>query len=83
MVEDPHTTDGSSTVATREELQTRSRDVTWYVKTLSNVPEPAREVFEEYSKIPPEKIHDHVYQVVRQGTPYHCCFHNMCLINEE
>ena len=57
-------TDGSSTVASNEELLTRSRDVAWYVKDLNNIPDKAREVLEKYSKVPPEKVHDHIYQTV-------------------
>ena len=65
MAEEPATTDGASTVATKEELQARSRDVAWYVKELSDIPEAAREVLEKYSNIPSEQVHNHVYQVVR------------------
>ena len=65
MAEEHATTDGASTVVTKDELQARSRDVAWYAKELSNVPEAAREVLESYSNIPAEKVHDHVYQVVR------------------
>lgn len=71
MAEEPTTTDGASTVATTEELQARSRDVVWYVKELSDIPEAAREVLENYSNIPTEQVHDHVYQVVRFFKPSH------------
>lgn len=55
--------DGASTVVSEEDLISRSRDVKWYVKDLPEIPKEAREVFEQYSKIAPKKVQDHVYQV--------------------
>lgn len=56
--------DDSSAIATDEELRSRSREVDWYNKELDSVPDAAREVLEKYSKIPPEKVKDHVYAIV-------------------
>lgn len=56
--------DGASTIATDEDIGSRSRNVAWYVKDLTTIPDPAREVFEGYSGIPSEKVHHHVYEVV-------------------
>lgn len=57
--------DGASTIASDEDIGSRSRNVAWYVKDLTNIPDAAREVLEGYSGIPSDKVHDHVYQVVR------------------
>lgn len=56
--------DDSSAIATKEELQGRSRDVSWYNADLDDVPQLAQELLEKYSKIPPEKVKDHVYAIV-------------------
>ena len=66
-------TDESSTVATNEDLEKRSRSVNWYVAELKDIPETSREVFEEYSKIPVEKVADHVFQVVRPSAGLILC----------
>ena len=67
MTAQTHKTDGSSTVATEDQLGSRSRDVAWYSKDISEIPEAAREVLEKYSKVPPEEVKDHVTKVVRPG----------------
>ena len=41
------------------------RQLSWYEPELAQVKEPARTILAEYSKIPEEKIIDHVKQVVR------------------
>lgn len=42
-----------------------NRQLSWYEPELAQVKEPARTILAEYSKIPEEKIIDHVKQVVR------------------
>ena len=64
MTTQTHKTDGSSVVATENQLGSRSRDVAWYSKDISEIPEAAREVLEKYSKVPPEEVKDHVTKVV-------------------
>ncbi len=56
--------DGASTVATEEQIGSRSRNVKWYSRELAEVPDAIRVVFEQYSNISPEKVHDHIYDVV-------------------
>lgn len=55
---------GSTKWGVSDSALSGSRDVAWYVKELKDIPDAAREVLEGYSKIPPEKVHDHIYQVV-------------------
>lgn len=39
------------------------RNVAWYQASLTRVPDIARQIFREYSKIPDEKVLDHIYQI--------------------
>ena len=64
MASQTNKTDGSSVVATQDQLGSRSRDVAWYSKDISEIPEAAREVLEKYSKVPAENVKDHVTKVV-------------------
>jgi hypothetical protein len=57
--------DQSSTIASAEAIGSRSRDVGWYLKDLSDVKPSARDLLENYSKIPPEDVVKHVYEIVR------------------
>lgn len=57
--------DESSTIASVEELQSRSRNVNWYKPKLEEVPQAFREVLEQYSGIPPDQVQSHVFDVVR------------------
>ena len=41
-----------------------NRQFSWYEPELTEVKEPARTILAEYSKIPEEKIIDHVKEVV-------------------
>jgi len=56
--------DAHSSVATKEQLDSRSRDVEWYEKDLEKVPDAARDVLERYSKIPSDRLREHVYAIV-------------------
>ena len=40
-----------------------SKNVEWYQATLDQVPETARQIFRDYSKIPDDDIVDHIYRV--------------------
>ena len=68
MAETEPIEDGASTVATQEQIGSRSRNVKWYSKELTDIPDDIRVVLEQYSNIPPEKVHDHIYDVVSGGT---------------
>lgn len=39
------------------------KNVDWYQAALSRVPSTAKEIFREYSKIPDEKILEHIHTV--------------------
>jgi len=56
--------DQSSAVATQDELSSRSREVAWYQDDLEEVPPTARKLLEQYSKIPREKVKEHVLAIV-------------------
>ena len=64
MLNETREVDGASTVAGHEELQSRSRDVNWYVKDLPELPPATQELFEKYSGIPADKVKKHVYDIV-------------------
>ncbi|PYH42868.1 class I SAM-dependent methyltransferase [Aspergillus saccharolyticus JOP 1030-1] len=53
-----------------------AEEYSWYERDLAQVQEPARTLLAEYSKIPEEKIIDHVKEVVRDRAfavfPYPC-----------
>ncbi|KAK4646999.1 uncharacterized protein QC761_0024760 [Podospora bellae-mahoneyi] len=51
------------------------RNVAWYQATLNRVPDTALQIFREYSKIPDEKILDHIHTIRDQAweiLPYPC-----------
>jgi hypothetical protein len=51
-------------------IQERSKDVPWYNPDIGNrLGDSARELLENYSKIPASEVEDHVYKIV-------CCQHN-------
>lgn len=50
-----------------------NRQFSWYESDLAKVKEPARTILVEYSKIPEEKIIDHVKEVV--GRALLCLIH--------
>ena len=56
--------DDSSAVATSDQISERSRDVAWYHPQLTEVPPAAREILEQYSKIPASDIEKHVFDIV-------------------
>lgn len=43
------------------------RNVAWYQATLNRVPDTALQIFREYSKIPDEKILDHIHTIRDQA----------------
>jgi ABC-type sugar transport system substrate-binding protein len=40
-----------------------SKNVEWYQATLDQVPQTAKEIFRDYSKIPEDEVLDHIYRV--------------------
>ncbi len=42
-----------------------SKDVPWYLKELANLSPACRELFENYSHVPPEEVNSHIYELVR------------------
>lgn len=50
----------------------RSKDVSWYLQNLTddNITAPFRQLLEEYSHIPQERVKEHILQVVRDS-PHH------------
>ena len=61
--------DNASSVATDEQMNSRSRDVEWYQKELKRMPEAMQELLVEYSKIPSDKVRDHVIEIVSVVPP--------------
>ena len=51
-------------VATRAQVESRDKNVQWYISELKELEQPAREVFEKYSGIPSEKVVPHILEVV-------------------
>ena len=48
-----------------EKIQERSKDVPWYNPDVGNkLGGSARELLENYSKIPVSEVEDHVYKIV-------------------
>jgi hypothetical protein len=45
-------------------LQDKSHKPVWYIPTLENIDEPARELLEKYSGIPHDKVIPHIVEVV-------------------
>jgi hypothetical protein len=49
-----------------KKIESREKDVPWYNPEIGNkLGDSAREVLENYSKIPPGKVEEHVYKIVR------------------
>lgn len=40
------------------------KELPWYEPNIDNIPEPAKTILENYSKIPPEQVLQHVMGVV-------------------
>lgn len=40
------------------------KELPWYEPKIDNIPEPAKTILENYSKIPPEQVLQHVMDVV-------------------
>ncbi|PQE24513.1 methyltransferase domain-containing protein [Rutstroemia sp. NJR-2017a WRK4] len=55
------------TLPSAEKIAERSTDVPWYEKTIpaEKLDGAARELLENYSKIPPSEVESHVYNIVR------------------
>ncbi|KAH9903902.1 S-adenosyl-L-methionine-dependent methyltransferase [Xylariomycetidae sp. FL2044] len=56
-------------------VKDRSRAVAWYQDTLSRVPQVAREVLQQYSKVPEKQLLEHIYRVRDQAwdvMPFPC-----------
>jgi hypothetical protein len=48
-----------------EKINAREKDVPWYNPSIENKLGPsARELLENYNKIPPAEVEDHVYKIV-------------------
>ena len=43
---------------------TRDKSVGWYEPTLESITEAQRDLFENYSHIPPEKVIPHIIEIV-------------------
>jgi len=49
-----------------EKIEAREKDVPWYNPEIGDkLGASARELLENYSKIPPAEVEDHVYKIVR------------------
>jgi hypothetical protein len=48
---------------------TREKTSQWWIQDVSAIGEPARELLETYSKIPPEKVIPHVLEIVSLSYP--------------
>ena len=49
-----------------QKIEAREKDVPWYNPDIgSKLGASARELLENYSKIPAAKVEDHVYKIVR------------------
>ena len=46
------------------EIDLRDKNVPWYDPKLKKLGPPARELLENYSKIPPAEVEDHIYKMV-------------------
>ena len=46
-----------------------SKDVAWYFKEFPELSPAGRDLFENYSHIPPDKIESHVLEIVRPTPP--------------
>ena len=58
----------SNTILNMTEVQPESgasnKDVLWYIADVGPIPEPARDLLENYSGIHPDHLKDHVTEVV-------------------
>lgn len=62
--EQPQVADGRQFYSPASQIGSKDRNVAWYDKTFSGVPEDARELLEKYSKIPPAEVESHVLSMV-------------------
>lgn len=62
--EQPQVADGRQFYSPASQIGSKDRNVAWYDKTFSGVPEDARELLEKYSKIPPDQVESHVLSMV-------------------
>lgn len=46
------------------QIKARGKDVHWYKADIGPVSEPARQLLENYSRIPPDQVIPHIAQVV-------------------
>jgi SAM-dependent methyltransferase len=58
------TTTTTSTTNPPHRHGTRDKSVGWYQQTLESITEPQRDLFENYSHIPPEKVIPHILEIV-------------------
>lgn len=49
------------------QVTTHDKSVLWYTPELQNIETPAREIFENYCKIPSDQVTSHILQVVRSS----------------
>lgn len=60
--------DGKKFYSAASQIGSKDKTVAWYEHTLSNLPEDARELLENYSQIAPADIENHVLTMVRNIT---------------
>lgn len=46
------------------QIKARGKDVHWYKSDIGDVSEPARQLLEQYSRIPPDQVASHIAEVV-------------------
>ena len=46
------------------QIKARGKDVHWYKADIGDVSEPARQLLEHYSRIPPDQVASHIAEVV-------------------
>ena len=46
-----------------------NKDVEWFIPNVQGIGQPARELLENYSKIPPERVIPHVLEIVSAPLP--------------
>jgi hypothetical protein len=49
----------------KAKIDLRDKNVSWYDPKLKKLGPSARELLENYSKIPPAEVDDHIYKMVR------------------
>lgn len=59
-----------ATAAKDQQVESRSTQVPWYTADLETISEPARQLLETYSKIPPDQVIPHIIRIVRPSPSF-------------